>query len=431
MLKADGKYLVALSGGADSVSLLLTLKDLKYNVEAVHCNFHLRGEESDRDETFCKSLCETHGVDFHVVHFDTLAYAQLHKVSIEMAARELRYHYFEQLRHDIDADGICVAHHRDDSVETVLINLIRGTGVHGLCGISPRNGYIIRPLLCVSRSDILDYLSSLQQDYVIDSTNLIDDVMRNKIRLDIIPMLEQINPSVSANIAKTAARVNDAVKIFNKALDDTSCKVVEKKDNNCAISIPLLKEQVSPEYTLFYILKDYGFTPAQIEQIANNLDAESGREWYSNTNVALIDRDNLLIEPIETSTDKQMQIPECGTYVYSEDAKFRFSTVQIGDDFKISKDNDCVSLDADAITFPLVIRHCKTGDRFIPFGMKGSKLVSDYLTDRKMSLFDKRRQLIVTDTDNHILWLVGMRTDNRYRITSSSRSALIISVHKE
>ena len=201
----EWKGLVALSGGADSVCLLMICKRLNLNVEAVHCNFRLRGEESDRDEKFCEGLCEREGVPFHRVHFDTRTYAELHGVSIEMAARELRYDYFEQLRRSIQADAILVAHHRDDSVETVLMNLVRGTGIHGLQGIKPKNGNILRPLLCVGRKDIEEWLHTLGQDYVTDSTNLEDDVVRNKIRLNVIPLLQEINPSVSDNISLTAS----------------------------------------------------------------------------------------------------------------------------------------------------------------------------------------------------------------------------------
>ena len=210
LLAADNKYIVALSGGADSVALLLIMKALGYDVEAAHCNFHLRGKESERDENFCVSLCESLGIILHRIHFDTLTYAQLHKVSIEMAARDLRYSYFEQLRRDINADAICVAHHKDDNVETILLNLVRGTGMNGLTGISPRNGFILRPLLCIGREDILEYLEAENQDYVTDSSNLVDDVQRNKIRLNVLPLLENVNPAVKDNILTMARWIAEA-----------------------------------------------------------------------------------------------------------------------------------------------------------------------------------------------------------------------------
>ena len=220
LLSKEGKHIVALSGGADSVALLLLLKDLGYNVEAAHCNFHLRGDESNRDEMFCFNLCKDKQIPFHVIHFDTKLYANTHKVSIEMAARTLRYNYFKNLRQDINAESVCVAHHIEDSVETTLINLIRGTGLKGLSGISVKNGYVVRPLLCVTKQEIETYLASIGQDYVTDSTNFSDDVVRNKIRLNIIPMLKAINPSVISSIERTSSNLRDAGKLIDSILSD-------------------------------------------------------------------------------------------------------------------------------------------------------------------------------------------------------------------
>ena len=218
LLAPYGKYLVALSGGADSVALLLVLCRLGYSIEAVHCNFHLRGDESDRDEHFVTNLCLRLGVVLHKVHFDTREYAAVRKQSIELAARNLRYGYFEQLRSDIGADGICVAHHRDDLVETVLMNIVRGTGIHGMVGIRPRNGYILRPLLCIGRSDIEHFLAEQHQDYVTDSTNLEDDATRNVFRHHVVPLLQSINPAAVENIAGTARLMTDVETIYNLSL---------------------------------------------------------------------------------------------------------------------------------------------------------------------------------------------------------------------
>ena len=261
LLHPEDLYIVALSGGADSVALLLVLKQLGYKVEAAHCNFNLRGEESIRDEQFCVSLCEKQNVPLHRIHFDTKAYAALHKVSIEMAARELRYQYFENLRKDICAKGICVAHHEDDNVETILLHIIRGTGLKGLTGIAPKNGNIIRPLLCITRSDIIAYLESVQQNYVVDSTNLVDDVKRNKIRLNLLPMLEEMNPSVKSNIASMARYLAEAEKITNMSMDgfwkrkadivtylpDETAPFDSALDTSARISIQHIMDFFSPE----------------------------------------------------------------------------------------------------------------------------------------------------------------------------------------
>ena len=424
LLKPDGKFLVALSGGADSVALLRVLLELEYDVEAIHCNFHLRDEESDRDEQFCETLCKSLNVPFHRVHFDTKAYAELHKVSIEMAARELRYSYFEQLREDLDAQGICVAHHRDDQVETILINLIRGTGIHGLTGMSPRNDYVLRPLLEVSREEIVQYLDSIHQDYVTDSTNLVADVVRNKIRLNIIPLLHEINPSASENIAITASRLRSAEDVLEQTLAETEkAAMLEKADD---VVVYDTKKVSANEYTLYYILKPYGFSPAQIQSIFDNQNMESGREWMSEHHTLLMDRGRFIIYRTDSIPTKQMRLPIEGNYVYNDELTFHVKIVERDADFQLVKNRNYACLDADKVEFPLMVRPCIAGDRFVPFGMNGSKLISDFLTDAKKSLYEKRCQLVVTDANGEIVWVANERTDNRFRVTDATKRVLII-----
>jgi tRNA(Ile)-lysidine synthase len=418
LLRKDGKHLIALSGGADSVSLLLILKSLEYHIEAVHCNFHLRGEESERDEKFCVDLCKRQNIPLHLVHFDTKTYAQHHKVSIEMAARELRYDYFEQLRKDLGADDICVAHHRDDCVETILLNLIRGTGIQGLTGIAPKNGYVIRPLLCVSRSDLVDYLNSIKQNYVTDSTNLIDDVQRNKIRLDVIPLLKKINPAAVDNIYQSSLYLTEAQKMAVYAVKDG---LLEGK----RLPFTKLIDKPSPEFALWYVLKDYHFTSAQIEEMADSLHSQSGKEWFSDTHIIVKDRDCFILEPLESKDFSALKIIEEGNYVFDEQGKkIKVKSFLRDKDFKISKEKNCVMLDADLVKFPLTLRKYEKGDRFVPFGMKGSRLVSDFLTDLKKTILEKRHQLVVTDCEANILWVVNERPDNRYRITAKTQKIL-------
>ena len=448
-----GKYIVALSGGADSVSLLFVLKHLEHelgiSVEAAHCNFHLRGAESVRDEEFCKQLCDRLAVPLHLIHFDTQAYADLHRVSIEMAARDLRYGYFENLRRDICAQDICVAHHRDDSVETVLLNLVRGTGLRGLRGIQPRNGNIIRPLLSLSREDIVQYLDALGESYVTDSTNLHNDVKRNKIRLDVMPLLRELNPSVSQSIFESSLRVGEALKVFDEAMKRSIADVTTPPrgctlggalvssaptkqlgttpSHPLTISVDRLKQQPSPEYTLHEILSPRGFTSAQIEQIYGSLDTcSAGKIIASDSHELAFDRGSLLVQPKTNAADaaRSMRIPETGTYVFSDSLKVKVTKEDCGDGYEPSRASDSVCLDASDIKFPLTLRHIEQGDRFVPFGMNGMKLISDYLTDRKKNVFEKRAQLVVTDAQQRIVWLVGERTDNRFRISKVTSKAL-------
>ena len=410
LLDINELYLVALSGGADSVALLIMLHEAGYRVHAAHCNFHLRGDESDRDEVFCVSLCERLGVELHRVHFDTRTYAEIHKVSIEMAARELRYKWFEQLRADIGAAGICVAHHRDDSVETVLMNLVRGTGLRGLCGIQPRHGFILRPLLSVSREELEAYLANKGQGYVTDSTNLKADVMRNKIRLNILPMLRELNPAVSENIHRTAEHMTEAQRVLDGITEPyRHCKSLDLSE---------LTKYGSSEYIVFEWLKNYGFNGSQIDQIVN---ADIGSIFTSSAGIdLLVDRQRLIVEP-SLKPMKKMVIPEDGKYIIG-DVAFRIRKCSP----YISKQKDLATLDASKVLFPLTVRRVEEGDRMVPFGMKGSKLLSDLMTDLKMTLFEKRRQLVIVDAQGGIVWAVGLRTDQRVAVTEETTEVLEI-----
>lgn len=414
LLSLSDLYIVALSGGADSVALLLLLDEMGYKVHALHCNFHLRGEESDRDERFCEDLCLKKNIPFHRIHFDTLMYAETHKMSVEMAARELRYRYFEQLRKDIGAEGICVAHHQDDTVETVLLNLVRGTGLRGLTGIQPRNGAILRPLLCVTRTEIEAYLATKQQDYVTDSTNLETDFVRNKIRLQVVPLLRQLNPAVSENIVRTAAHLTEAQKVLDAVVD------TYKGSNQ--LDLCALQQVGSAEYIVFEWLKQYGFNGSQVQQV---ISAETGSIFSSPTGYEVLkDRDRLLVEPTIMAFTP-IRIPEEGTYVLPDDRRLN---VRRSNPF-VSKDSHEATLDARQVRFPLTVRRVEEGDWMIPYGMTGRKLLSDLMTDLKMSLFDRRRQLVVVDAQGAVVWAIGLRTDHRCRVTDATQEVIAIKIN--
>ena len=425
LLSKDGRYIVALSGGADSTALLVALCRLGYTVEAAHCNFHLRGRESDRDEEFCVLLCEKYEVPIHRIHFNTKEYAELHKVSIEMAARELRYGYFRQLRRDINATAICVAHHRDDLVETMMINLVRGTGIKGLRGIMSVNGDIIRPLLIFDRSDIIDFLDGIGQDYVTDSTNLTDDYTRNRIRRNILPQLRQINPSLNEAFGRTATIMTEVDDLLTNLIAESGYRI---SDNE--IDVSRLAEDGNVGLRLHYLLDGYGLTREQednIKQAVIHGDA-TGKTWQTNRHELLYDRGRILIEPLSERKDIELRIPEAGTYVIDDNRKIRIEQMTIDNDFVIPRNPDTVAIDSKDVIFPLVVRNISPGDRFAPFGMRGTKLVSDYLTDRKKTLFDKRRQLVLTDSTGRILWLIGERIDNHYAVASDTKNIIHFSL---
>ena len=426
------KYLVALSGGADSVCLLLKMIEEGRSVEAVHCNFHLRGDESDRDEAFVVSLCERLGVPLHRVHFDTREYAALHKVSIELAARELRYRYFEQLRRDIGAEAIMVAHHRDDNVETVLMNLVRGTGIRGMAGIRPVNGHILRPLLDMSRQDIEDYLEKKGETYVTDSTNLEDDATRNKFRHHVIPLLQSLNPKASENIHSTSLHIAEAEKILSWAIQEAKRSVFSVEPSSAIIDVSSLLSFVSPSYLLNEICRDYGFTPSQSEDmLAASSSSHVGATFLSPSHIAAIATvaGSLCIQiSPKTALQKEYRLPELGIYRLSDGISLRLENTPITERFRISKTPDVATIDVNKVKFPLTLRPIRQGDRFTPFGMKGTKLVSDYLTDIKCSVIDRQRQLVIQDATGMIIWRVGRRTNEKCRIDSSSNAALTITI---
>lgn len=519
LLAGGGRVLVALSGGADSVALLRVLDELGYPCEAAHCNFHLRGDESDRDETFVRELCAAHGIPLHVTHFDTEGEAARRKVSIEMAARDLRYAWFEQLRQERCLAWVAVAHHRDDSVETFLLNLVRGAGINGLKGIQPCHGFVVRPLLGVSRDDILDYLAHLQQPYVTDSTNLQDAFLRNKIRLQVLPLLAELNPAAAAHIAETAGRLAEAAEVYNDAMEAARRRVMP---DPFRIELAALQREAVPETLLFECLHPLGFRSAQVHEVWRSIHApngQSGRRFVSAEWEVLRDRTALLLRPVKEgkATDGRVLQPGSGdrlslgarqrsevrlssearqrpevrlnlgarqrpetrqtshlpleessrdedgasrlpgeagsggvlpphanpepeipfpvvsgapVEVLLPEGKLTLQLVERTADFVIPRDKQVACLDADRLPLPLTVRRWQAGDKFVPFGMKGRKNVSDYLTDRKFSLFAKEQQRVVC-AGSEIVWLVGERSDNRFRLTGQTRHVLLIRYRTE
>ncbi len=381
----QGSGIVALSGGADSVALLRLAHACGADVMALHCNFHLRGAESERDERFVRHLCDTLGVELRVQHFDTQAYAREKGQSIEMAARELRYIWFEEVRSIENREWIAVAHHREDQAETVLLNLIRGTGAKGLCGMRQRNGYIVRPLLDYSKEEILQYLQSIGQEYVTDSTNMQREAQRNRLRLDIIPLLKSINPQAIEHICQTAALMQS-----------------------------MQEPQTAGEYTLASLyewLHPYGFSLQQQRDILRDIHGPSGAVYESPTHQLLRNRGELVLEPKGEAT-----LPVVELRIVETNAPLDFLRSQ-------PLDACHAYLDADKLQLPLQHRFVQTGDAFCPFGMKGRRLLSDFLTDQKLNLFQKRRQSVMLSGED-IVWVVGLRADNRYRVSEQTRRIL-------
>ena len=424
----QSKVLVGLSGGPDSMVLIHLLMQLGYNCIAAHCNFHLRGKDSDKDAAFVFKWCNENNIPLFTIDFDTEEYAATNKISIEMAARELRYNWFEKLRLEQNADVVGIAHHQDDSVETILINLIRGTGIKGLTGIPIVNKHIVRPLLQVSRRQIMEYLSSNKVPYVIDHTNEEEMYTRNIIRLKVLPTLKKLNPSVKNSIITTSNNLKEAEKIYNGYIN----QAIEEVLNNNLIDIAKLKETYSPQSVLFEILSPIGFTSSVIEDISNNLDSIPGKMYHADGFRLLKDRDYLIISDIELG-ELQNKDKEYLIYADSTDKNLPFSLTvhkeEYTPEFEIKRNKAILHCDIDKLAFPLTLRRWKEGDWFVPFGMKGKKKLSDFFSDNKFSIFQKEETWVLL-SDNDVVWIVNHRADNRFRITEATNTVYTLSLGK-
>ncbi len=423
-IASHSTVVVGLSGGADSVALLLLLVALKQPCVAAHCNFQLRGAESVRDLDFSRSFADRLGVPFQTITFETQTYAQDHKLSIEMACRELRYNWFEQLCQQLGSSYLAVAHHRDDSVETLMLNLIRGTGIAGLTGIKPVNGRIIRPLLSLSRNDIESYLAAKGVDYITDSTNHQDIYTRNKIRLNLLPQMQQINPALFEAIERTALHMTEVEKVYRHALAQQIECVVTQNGRSWSIDIERLLSQPSPSSLLYEFLKAYGFLPQQIPLILVATTAISGKQFFAPHYTLIKDRNSFILQELSLDTECTYYISEDTTQV---ELPILLTLEQLPNDerFALIRSKEVASVDVNKLTFPLELRKWREGDRFVPIGMRGSKKLSDYFSDHKYTLFQKESAWLLCSGED-IVWLVGERMSEKYKVTHKTTQVLQI-----
>ena len=441
LLTAEGgPVLVGVSGGADSIALLLALREVGFSVEALHCNFALRAAESDRDEAFVRRLCRLRDIPLTVKHFRTKTTAQRLGISVEMAARDLRYQWFVQMARRRAAQAVCVAHHRDDQAETLLLHLVRGTGLRGLAGMAtctlldaPQDQTdnapvrLIRPLLNVARADIEAWLKQRDQNWITDSTNLdADAAARNKIRLQVIPILAQLNPSITETLCQTATRMAEATQLYDMAVH-TERRAVETPDG---IDIHALRQRIAPRTVLYEILKERGFTSEQASDIYDHLDGEPGHEWLSDKWRLLRDRGRLLWRRRdEQFYTEHTVLPLEGVAEPAPGMILLIRRQAVYPGFDIPRDARTACFDLEKLTLPLTIRMAAPADRFQPFGMQGTRLVSDLLTDLKLSLFEKERQLVVESGDR-IVWVVGRRVAAGFEVDEHTRFAMTITMIK-
>lgn len=425
LFNKDHRILLAVSGGKDSVLMLHLFKAIGVTFGVAHCNFNLRGAEAQRDENFVKMLSSSLNLPFYVTHFETKKYAEEHKISTQMAARSLRYAWFEEIRANHGYHYIALAQHQNDAVETVLINLTRGTGISGLHGILPKRDKLIRPLLFLNRSEIEVLINENQLDFVEDSSNASLDYTRNKIRHTVVPALAEINPRLEKTFTENISRFAEVEMFLNQEVEKLSIRLIEHRADGHYIALKEI-EQLNPQKLLFFeLLKSYKFTEFVVAEILMNLNGQSGKRFLSESHEAIIDRNALVIvakdptivhyQTLHPNTEQVEFLGEVVSLSFSETIKFEVSPAK-------------AYVDNDLLIFPLILRTWQNGDRFIPLGMRNYKKVSDFFIDEKVSLHQKSRIPVLVNGNGEIIWLAGMRQDNRYKLTATTKKVAIFEV---
>lgn len=419
------KILIAISGGVDSVVLTNLCYKLELDIALAHCNFNLRGKESDADEEFVLQLAEGLDIEIFIESFETEVYAKQNKLSTQMAARELRYNWFHQLAEQLDFDYILTAHHADDNLETFLINLSRGTGIEGLTGIPEINDNIIRPLLSFSRSDIEEYAKAENLKWREDKSNASTKYLRNKLRLEVIPILKEINPKLLKSFNKTIEHLQDSKGIIDDRIDSISDTIITKvNEDGIHFDIFQIKALNNPKAYLYEFLKDYGFT--EWNDVYDLLEAQSGKQVFSNTHRLIKDRDCLLLSEIEQNviqsvSEESILITEFDKKIQTPLGTLFFETTKRLNDLKEST----IYVDKSKLKFPLTIRKGQEGDYFYPFGMQGKKKLSKYFKDEKLSLLEKENIWLLC-SESEIVWIINKRADNRFKVTDKTKQIIKI-----
>lgn len=426
LFNKNHSLLATVSGGVDSCVMLHLLALCHFKVTIAHCNFKLRGADSDGDEQFVRHLAAKYNMPFYSISFDTHNYATEHKLSIEMAARELRYNWFNQLVGELKIDFILTAHHLNDNIETMLLNLCRGTGINGITGIATINGNIVRPLLFATRAEIEEYAMLNKLEFRTDITNLSDEYQRNIIRHQIVPVLKQINPSFEERMGKNLKQINQAANIYNWYVTNAKTAITKQCGEQFIIDSKALLKQPFSTTILFECINNFGFNTTQAEAIMPIIGQKSGNVFFSATHKLLIDRNQIIIKPNNPKACVNMV---CNNLSSLSQLGFSVQIVPIAN-FKLNKNKNVACFDFDKLTLPITIRNWQHGDYFFPLGMNRAKKLSDFFIDNKINLFDKEETLVLV-SENKIAWVVGFRPDNRFKVDSTTKQVIIITTDEK
>ena len=420
----DKKLLIAISGGLDSVVLTTLCNQLNFDISLAHCNFNLRGKESDLDEKSVVKLSQKSSNQIFKTHFNTEKYAKENKLSTQIAARELRYNWFKELIETHNFDFVLTAHHADDNLETFLINLTRGTGLDGFTGIPKVNGNIARPLLAFSRKEIAAFAKTNNIIWREDASNASTKYIRNKIRHQVIPSLKEINPNFLDSFAKTSTNLQESKQVIEDRITEVSKDCITTKNGIIKIDIHKIRELSNPKAYLYQLLKEYNFT--EWNDVYNLLSAQSGKQVFSKTHRLLKDRDFLLL----SKSNETKEVREESFFIKENELEtlnpihLIFESVQ-----EVSTENkQTIYIDKDLLKFPLIVRKRENGDYFYPLGMQGKKKLGKYFKDEKFSLLEKENTWLLCNSDNEIIWVINYRQDKRLSINKNSKNLLKVLV---
>jgi tRNA(Ile)-lysidine synthase len=428
LFEPDSSVLAAVSGGMDSVLMVHLLKAAGYNFGIAHCNFQLRGDESTTDQEFCKQLAQQNNVPFHTINFDTLQYAADKKMSIQMAARELRYQWFEQIRQQHNYSSVALAHHQNDTIETILLNLVRGTGIAGLHGILPKNGALVRPLLGFTRDEIQAIITKNKISYVEDSSNSSVKYARNKLRHEVIPKLKELNPALENTFENNLKHFRDLETLLELRLAELREELMIADGDEIHLQLESVKKLNPQRLLLFKLLQEYGFNETTIDDLISVLNKHSGKVFESAGFTLILDREKLILTKKNTVNAEQVSISNTDhTVNYG-----RYKLTLLHDDTPlIIKDNPlAVSVDADRLVYPLTVRAWQQSDSFYPLGMKTRKKLSDFFIGQKIPLHQKNEIPLLINGNGEIIWVGGYRPDERYKVNDNTKKVTIFELYK-
>ena len=426
----SNKVLLAVSGGKNSVLMTHLFKASGFTFGIANCNFKLRGQESDLDEDFTRSLAKQLNVPFYTSSFDTEENAKSGHISIQMAARDLRYAWLEKIRKDNHYDNIALAHHKNDVVETILLNLVRGTGIAGLHGIMPKRNYLIRPLLFLNREEINEIIIEENIPYREDSSNLSVKYARNKIRIDIVPKLKELNPGLEETFEENSRRFAELEEYFKQQMSNLRKEIfVEQSSGDYVIGLQHLKSMEPRRTLLFELFRPFNFSENVLEDLTASWNGNPGKIFESATHTLLLDRDRLILLNRQNDVIDDTLVFENDTSLRWGDHTFTLRRVT-ANKLQLLNNSNHVYIDADLLSFPLKFRSWKKGDSFYPLGMKGKKKLSDFFINKKIPVSHKQLIPILENGNGDIIWIAGYQSDNRYKVTSQSEKVIIFEVQK-